>query len=206
MKNTSRLATILLCIATVTQAAEVKKKASTSGSTPGVPVTVPATSMTPVSDAPSAPVMHSPARGGVGFQTLPSRIGASSTALSYLYDRDPDFSVQSYFTIGSTDPFCFGIGGIFRRTFYGSGRGGFHFGGGAALGTNAALTSATTGMESKFFFDLMGVVGIHFETPSLPNFMFTMDGGPQLHIFNSNTDFSFNAFSPALGLGIHYFI
>ncbi len=189
---------VVLCFAVTSQAAETKKKNSISS----VPVTAPATSLS--GDLPSsASLMHSPARSGFGFQTLPAQIGDGTPSISYLYDRE-DFQIQGYFTVADSDPFRFALGGIYRRTFYGTGRAGFHFGGGAAIGTDSAIVA--TAVENKMFVHAMGVVGIHFESPSLPNFMFTMDGGPQLYIFNGSSSLRLNAFSPALGLGLHYFI
>lgn len=133
---------------------------------------------------------------GFGFSTLTGVL--TSPSLTMTIDLTEMDTVQALASIGSTNPFQFSAGAIYKRTVSGSQETGFHVGGGFALGNPGTL----------FAFNLSALAGFHFSIPGLSQVRFHLDGGPSFTFVNtpvaSTTQFMLQPLSPALGASIVY--
>lgn len=128
-------------------------------------------------------------------------ITRASTALTATFDLKSNFSIQTYLSIASTSPFNFGLGGIAKFTFTEISRNaGLHLGGGVGLGS--MNVGAGTASKNEVFVHVLGNAGVHWRFSGLESILFSVDGGPVLSFFNSNTDFSVGAYSEILGLSV----
>lgn len=139
---------------------------------------------------------------GLGLQTF-GNLANSSTALSAWINLVDVHSVQLVATIGSTSPFNFGVGGLYRYQMFGTRSAGFHLGSGIALGSKSYAGAKTVG--SKFFTDLSALSGFHFMIPETSNIQVNLDAAATLEIVDGDSNFMVGGLSPALGLGVHYF-
>lgn len=162
--------------------------------------------------APSGDVGTSSAsRLGLGFATYgTSYFGASlitSPGFSVWYDLDSRMSLQGILAVNSSDPFAFGVAGIFRYTLHGSQANGFHGGIGFNLGTQAAAGAAAAGGgTTKFFLDIFPTLGLHFSLGGhVSNVQLSFDGGPVFAITPSPFQFGMSSFGLLGGASIHYF-
>ncbi len=138
---------------------------------------------------------------GVGLTTY------AGNAFSAWYQLDAANSVQGLFSIATTSPFTFSVGGIYRHTLKGDRHNGFHLGGGVILGTTpgtATLVGGTVTTSTNFIANISPTIGVHFTLPHLDSMLFSLDGGPQFIINGGTFRFQANAYSGLLGLSAHY--
>lgn len=215
-KNLFVLAALILTLASNSFAAESNTTPSKkSHKHSAAPATAPVSSEHTKSALEASSVSSSaPKRFGLGLQTLNGSVGGSMAAVSGLIEIDSLTNIQAFATIGSTSPFQFGVGGAARRTVSGNEHAGFHVGGLIALGTLAAGSTTTisssgkvsSSASTKFFINFTALGGVHFQIPGVEKVLVSFDGGPNLAIFDGNTNFSIDALSPFLGFNIHYFL
>lgn len=151
----------------------------------------------------------STAAGGMDFAVGFSSFGGvdatggsvGGQALSVKFNLGANGSVQGLFAIGSTNPFTFSIGGVYRHRFLGDGDPGFHLGAGLNLGTVGAP-------GSTFFLNLFPLMGFHFPLGgSLRRITLMFDGGINFHLtpgFQMQAGPGGGLLGGLLGGSIHY--
>lgn len=141
---------------------------------------------------------HSSQQLGIGYQSQ-SFASPIDTAVSVYLKLDTKNAIQGFFSVPTTSPFEFMVGGYFKHTLSESQNAGFHVGGGAGLGV---LPSATIG--TGFAFMLQPIAGVHFNFSDIPHVMFSIDGGPTFSVVDGNANFAIGGISSLLGLSIVY--
>lgn len=141
---------------------------------------------------------------GLGFATYGgSSIGlGASPAVSVWVDLNTQMSLQGLFAVNSTNPFTFGLGGVFRYNLHGNQTNGFHGGLGFNLGTSQSVATPGT---TAFFLNIFPVAGYHFSLGgAVSNLQVSIDGGP---VFACTPAFQFTIqpLSTLVGGSVHYF-
>ncbi|HLE01097.1 MAG TPA: hypothetical protein VJB59_12610 [Bdellovibrionota bacterium] len=161
-----------------------------------------------------------PRRMAVGISSSDVVTG-SATSLAGILELDSQNLIHGYFSLPSTSPFQFSLAGLYKHNVAGSSSVGLHIGGGLGLGSTsegvaaanaaAAAAAALGGVaapatsDTAFFFQLMGVAGIHLPFPGVSNMMIHFDAGPALHIQSNLNDFGIGAFGSLLGASVFYY-
>lgn len=147
-------------------------------------------------------------RLGVGFSTWGGGAMGGAPALSALILLgNGKMSIQPLFSIQSSDPFDFAMGGAFRYTVHGGEWAGFHIGGAMTFGTaNQAVTTTvlgvpTTTVKDEFFLNIAPLAGFHFGV--LNNIHLSFDGGLNFHV-TPNFQMQATPYSAQLGANLHY--
>ena len=151
-----------------------------------------------------AEVMSTGGGGGMRFGFGFATYGGvnNGDAISTLFVLAPQHSLQVTLAFGSSSPFQFGGGGMYRFTFIGNQDLGFHGGIGFNLGTAIPAGGAAT----SFFMNLALVGGFQFNLGGAANNVYlSFDGGPLFHVTPSPFQFSMSPLSALMGGGaIHY--
>lgn len=134
---------------------------------------------------------------GLGIATA-SAVTLTNTAATLWAAFDDGRSLQTYFGISSVDPFNFGFGSVLKVNVVGNQMSAAHLGCGFGLGTWSS--------PNKFFFNIVGVAGFHFQFPGVKEIQVHADAGPVMRLSSSSNNFSFGAFSPLLGLSLVYLL
>ncbi|MCC7440022.1 MAG: hypothetical protein IT285_00215 [Bdellovibrionales bacterium] len=148
-------------------------------------------------------------RTGLGLSAATVLVNA--TALSSIHLIDDKNAVQTYFAIGTSSPFGFGLGGMYKHTVAGDRKAGLHIGGGLGLGTAGSTAAAQAfgigGNSSVFYLTFGGNAGVHFSVTREDNVLISVDGGVILNIVDGNASFGIRGFSDdTLGLSVHYLL
>jgi len=131
----------------------------------------------------------------IGFSTFGGAESLGTAALSAKFNLGTHGSVQALAAIGSTSPFQFSAGGVYRHRLFGDGDPGFHVGAGATLGINAA---------SSFFLNLFPLFGFHFSLGGqLKRITLCFDGGMNFHV-TPGFQMQLAPLSAVAGGSIHY--
>lgn len=133
---------------------------------------------------------------GIGAIFESERSMGFSRGVSMTFGAGEKGAIQTYFSIPTTSPFNFGMGGNYKYTLTGMQTMGMHVGGGIGLG------SSNSGNGGKFFFMFNGIAGIHFALPGTKDVLFHVDAGPSFLI--NDGAFSFHA--EVLQIGVHLLI
>lgn len=111
----------------------------------------------------------------VGFSTFGGASvggGIDGPAVSGKFNVGNAGSVQALFSIASSNPFVFSVGGVYRHRVLGDGDPGFHLGAGFTLGD-----------AGGFFVNLFPLAGFHFSLGgALKRITLTFDGGVNFHV------------------------
>ncbi len=188
----------LISVGTLVHAKDRKpQQASPSKSRPG----------SPIHYTQSAP--ESSSRGSqtwaLGFSTINIAPSGRSNlfgnaALSGMLQLENDDIIQGHLSLPSTDPFNFGVLGMYKHTVAKSGIAGFHIGG--SFGIASLKSSAAAEPAAGFSVGFIG--GFHFQLPNLSQILIHLDGGATLNIVGSSSSLEVGALSPAMGASILY--
>lgn len=186
------------------QAAKHSKKTTSSDA-------VETYSAAPASESTSTSSFHSSYgnRYGLGFASA-YNLTASSTAVTGWIGLSPNFGIQPLLSVGSTSPFNFAVGALGKYTVAQRGAGGFHLGGGVAVGeihkgttSGGILFGNTTAAGSGFNMGLTALAGVHYELPGT-SIMLHFDGGANFGLADGDTDFNLATVGGLLGASIIY--
>jgi hypothetical protein len=148
-------------------------------------------------------------RYGLGFASA-YNLTASSTAVTGWIGLSPNFGIQPLLSVGSTSPFNFAVGALGKYTIAQRGAGGFHVGGGVAVGeihkgtTSGGILFGNYGATSSGFnMGLSALAGLHYELPGT-SIMLHFDGGANFGLADGDTDFNVATVGGLLGASIIY--
>lgn len=139
--------------------------------------------------------------GMASFSSLGNVTGAAFPGLSLAIDTSNSGMIQAMVGITTVTPFAFGFGAEYKHLVSGTKAGGFHLGGGLALGTTGPAGVA------NFFMNFNALAGLQFVLPNVNNIQFDFDMGFQAG-FNAATAtavLALGGMSAVYGMSIHYF-
>lgn len=135
---------------------------------------------------------------GAGFVIVGDQLFSSNSALSATFGVNDSSWIQAYFSVPSGNPLQYAIGGAYKISLDEAENVGFHFGPALTAGWS---TQGSSGASNDFFLNVIGIAGIHFHFTDIPKLVFSMEGGPVLHIGSGRSNLTVTF----LGVGATYY-